>query len=160
MQYAMQSYYNAFRFYRSSVINILIVISTIFGCPPTKSSNLARALGRRRTWRRPAFVSKFDFFDPKNKTLDTIMAIRNDQIRKTLALIPLVAIRIRPPARQRKNNRMKTGRRSIRKIHKQTTTFIGYLKGLPRWHLCLAPTGITRIRLFSVDCGDYRQSGP
>ncbi|KZV33224.1 hypothetical protein F511_44267 [Dorcoceras hygrometricum] len=38
MQYAMQSYYKAFRFYRSSVFNILIVISTVFGCPPTKSS--------------------------------------------------------------------------------------------------------------------------
>ncbi|KZV54391.1 hypothetical protein F511_18060 [Dorcoceras hygrometricum] len=24
---------------------------------------------------------------------------------------------------------------------------------LPRWHLCLAPTMITIIRLFSVDCG-------
>ncbi|KZV20490.1 hypothetical protein F511_34747 [Dorcoceras hygrometricum] len=31
---------------------------------------------------------------------------------------------------------------------------------LPRWHLCLAPTGITIIRLFSVDCGSLRQSGP
>ncbi|KZV28488.1 hypothetical protein F511_14110 [Dorcoceras hygrometricum] len=30
----------------------------------------------------------------------------------------------------------------------------------PRWHLCLAPTGITIIRLFSVDCGSLRQSGP
>ncbi|KZV29077.1 hypothetical protein F511_42769 [Dorcoceras hygrometricum] len=28
------------------------------------------------------------------------------------------------------------------------------------WHLCLAPTGITRTRLFSVDCGSLRQSGP
>ncbi|KZV48148.1 hypothetical protein F511_25428 [Dorcoceras hygrometricum] len=28
------------------------------------------------------------------------------------------------------------------------------------WHLCLAPTGITRTRLFSVDCGRNRQSGP
>ncbi|KZV57360.1 hypothetical protein F511_27371 [Dorcoceras hygrometricum] len=32
--------------------------------------------------------------------------------------------------------------------------------GLPRWHLCLAPTGITIIRLFSVDCASLRQSGP
>ncbi|KZV41988.1 hypothetical protein F511_16936 [Dorcoceras hygrometricum] len=31
---------------------------------------------------------------------------------------------------------------------------------LPRWHLCLAPTVITIIRLFSVDCGSLRQSGP
>ncbi|KZV14407.1 hypothetical protein F511_43210 [Dorcoceras hygrometricum] len=36
----------------------------------------------------------------------------------------------------------------------------GRLSGLPCWHLCLAPTGITRIRLFSVDCGSLRQSGP
>ncbi|KZV49824.1 hypothetical protein F511_43291 [Dorcoceras hygrometricum] len=33
-------------------------------------------------------------------------------------------------------------------------------KRLPCWHLCLAPTGITRTRLFSVDCGSLRQSGP
>ncbi|KZV13605.1 hypothetical protein F511_45232 [Dorcoceras hygrometricum] len=46
------------------------------------------------------------------------------------------------------------------KNHKQTTTFIGCLRGLPCWHLCLAPTGITRIRLFLVDCGSLRQSGP
>ncbi|KZV32236.1 acyl-CoA dehydrogenase-related protein [Dorcoceras hygrometricum] len=39
-------------------------------------------------------------------------------------------------------------------------TFIGCLSGLPCWHLCLAPTGITRIRLLSVDCGSLRQSGP
>ncbi|KZV49988.1 endoribonuclease Dicer2 [Dorcoceras hygrometricum] len=55
---------------------------------------------------------------------------------------------------------MKAGRRSIQKIHKQSTTFIGCLSGLPCWHLCLAPTGITRTRLFSVDCGSLRQSGP
>ncbi|KZV38078.1 ATP synthase subunit-like protein [Dorcoceras hygrometricum] len=50
------------------------------------------------------------------------------------------------------------GRETINtKNHKQTTTFIGCLRGLPCWHLCLTPTGITRIRLFSVDCG---RSGP
>ncbi|KZV45048.1 hypothetical protein F511_25465 [Dorcoceras hygrometricum] len=36
----------------------------------------------------------------------------------------------------------------------------GRSKRIPCWHLCLAPTGITRTRLFSVDCGRYRQSGP
>ncbi|KZV32731.1 hypothetical protein F511_15795 [Dorcoceras hygrometricum] len=78
---------------------------------------------------------------------------------KTLALIPLLWIRIRPPARQRKNNIK--GRETINTINsKQTTTFIGCLSGLPCWHLCLAPTGITIIRLFSVDCGSLRQSGP
>ncbi|KZV38758.1 Antitermination NusB domain-containing protein isoform 1 [Dorcoceras hygrometricum] len=33
-------------------------------------------------------------------------------------------------------------------------------KRIPCWHLCLAPTGVTRTRLFSVDCGRLRQSGP
>ncbi|KZV21218.1 hypothetical protein F511_17952 [Dorcoceras hygrometricum] len=33
-------------------------------------------------------------------------------------------------------------------------------KTLPCWHLCLAPTGITRTRLFSIDCGRNRQSDP
>ncbi|KZV50635.1 hypothetical protein F511_25594 [Dorcoceras hygrometricum] len=69
------------------------------------------------------------------------------------------SIRIRPPARQRKNNRK--GRETINtNSSKFPTTFIGCLSGLPCWHLCLAPTGITRIRLFSVDCGSLRQSGP
>ncbi|KZV52405.1 hypothetical protein F511_32126 [Dorcoceras hygrometricum] len=43
----------------------------------------------------------------------------------------------------------------------------GYFKPYPRrskripcWHLCLAPTGITRTRIFSVDYGRNRQSGP
>ncbi|KZV33523.1 hypothetical protein F511_08603 [Dorcoceras hygrometricum] len=44
-------------------------------------------------------------------------------------------------------------------IQQQTTTFIGCLSELPCWHLCLAPTGVSRIRLFSVDCGSLRQSG-
>ncbi|KZV23116.1 hypothetical protein F511_09154 [Dorcoceras hygrometricum] len=34
------------------------------------------------------------------------------------------------------------------------------LSELPCWNLCLAPTGITRIRLFSIDCGSLRQSDP
>ncbi|KZV20851.1 hypothetical protein F511_40536 [Dorcoceras hygrometricum] len=45
-----------------------------------------------------------------------------------------------------------------KQIH--NSTFIGCSKTLPCWHLCLAPTGITRTRLFSVDCGRNRQSGP
>ncbi|KZV40083.1 hypothetical protein F511_43015 [Dorcoceras hygrometricum] len=53
----------------------------------------------------------------------------------------------------RKNNRKGPGGDQYEKLQKQTTTFIGCLSGLPCWHLCLAPTGITRIRLFSVDCG-------
>ncbi|KZV15591.1 hypothetical protein F511_43128 [Dorcoceras hygrometricum] len=42
----------------------------------------------------------------------------------------------------------------------QISSFIGHSKRIPCWHLCLAPTGITRTRIFSVDCGRYRQSGP
>ncbi|KZV35880.1 hypothetical protein F511_36729 [Dorcoceras hygrometricum] len=54
---------------------------------------------------------------------------------------------------KRKNNRKGPGGDQYEKLQKQTTTFIGCLSGLPCWHLCLAPTGISRIRLFSVDCG-------
>ncbi|KZV24084.1 hypothetical protein F511_07183 [Dorcoceras hygrometricum] len=62
------------------------------------------------------------------------------------------------PRAEEQNNE---GRETINtKNHKQTTTFIGCLSGLPCWNLCLAPTAITRIRLFSVDCGSLRQSGP
>ncbi|KZV25621.1 hypothetical protein F511_08650 [Dorcoceras hygrometricum] len=77
-----------------------------------------------------------------------------------IRMIPLLGIRIRPPARQRKNKQNENREVINTKKHKQTTTFIGCLSGLPCWHLCLAPTGITRTRLFSVDCGSLRQSGP
>ncbi|KZT76914.1 hypothetical protein F511_46060 [Dorcoceras hygrometricum] len=83
------------------------------------------------------------------------MANHIDQIRETLALIPLLVDRIRPPVRQRKNNKHRTGRRSIRKTNRHSTIFIGCLSVLPRWHLCLPPTGVSRTRLFSVYCGSY-----
>ncbi|KZV13525.1 hypothetical protein F511_45312 [Dorcoceras hygrometricum] len=60
-----------------------------------------------------------------------------------------------PPVRQRKNNKHRTGKRSIRKTNRHSTTFIGCFSVLPRWHLCLTPTGVSRTRLFSVDCGSY-----
>ncbi|KZV29944.1 hypothetical protein F511_41597 [Dorcoceras hygrometricum] len=64
----------------------------------------------------------------------------------------VLGIRIRPPARQRKNN--KYSRETINTKNRiQNSTFIGRSKRIPCWHLCLAPTGITRSRLFSVDCG-------
>ncbi|KZV50533.1 hypothetical protein F511_32161 [Dorcoceras hygrometricum] len=72
----------------------------------------------------------------------------------------VLGIRIRPPARQRKNKFYKHREAINTKNSKQATTFIGCLDRLPCWHLCLAPTGITRTRLFSVDCGSLRQSGP
>ncbi|KZT76546.1 receptor-like protein kinase [Dorcoceras hygrometricum] len=62
----------------------------------------------------------------------------------------------RPPVRQRKNNKQKTGRRSIRKIIKSTFYDIHRMFSvIPRWHLCLAPTGVSRTRRFLVDCGRY-----
>ncbi|KZV35685.1 hypothetical protein F511_11242 [Dorcoceras hygrometricum] len=60
--------------------------------------------GGRRMRRRPvAVLRSFDVSILKFNKLDTIMAIHIDQIQKNLALIPLLGIRIRPPARQRKN---------------------------------------------------------
>ncbi|KZV45461.1 hypothetical protein F511_12909 [Dorcoceras hygrometricum] len=53
---------------------------------------VAAAQGGGPATRFPIFV-----FDLKIKMLDTIQAIHIDQIRKTLALIPLLVIRIRPP---------------------------------------------------------------
>ncbi|KZV31620.1 hypothetical protein F511_26672 [Dorcoceras hygrometricum] len=57
--------------------------------------------------------------------------------------------------RQRKNKNF-TGMRSIR-IVKQTyaSSYIGCFNELPVWHLCLAPTGVSRTRRFSVDCGRF-----
>ncbi|KZV20695.1 hypothetical protein F511_09672 [Dorcoceras hygrometricum] len=63
-------------------------------------------------------------------------------------------------ARQRKNNRIKAGRRIKSKKLKTNYDIHRMFKRLPCWHLCLAPTGITRTRLFSVDCGSLRKSGP
>ncbi|KZT76621.1 hypothetical protein F511_46354 [Dorcoceras hygrometricum] len=56
--------------------------------------------------RRPAVASNFRTSDLKFNKLDTIMAISYDQIRATMALIPLLWIRIRPPVRQRKNKNL------------------------------------------------------
>ncbi|KZV51395.1 hypothetical protein F511_17266 [Dorcoceras hygrometricum] len=65
-----------------------------------------------------------------------------------------------PPARQRKNNE-KPGDDQYEKSDNSIIFIHRVFKDeLPCWHLCLAPTGITRIRLFSVDCGSLRQSGP
>ncbi|KZV58698.1 hypothetical protein F511_40912 [Dorcoceras hygrometricum] len=61
-----------------------------------------RGRRRKRRWRGRNFDSDFVSI-LKNKMLDTIQAIHIDQIGETLALIPLLGIRIRPPARQRKN---------------------------------------------------------
>ncbi|KZT76635.1 hypothetical protein F511_46339 [Dorcoceras hygrometricum] len=66
------------------------------------------------------------------------MANNIDQIRETLALIPLFGgSGSDPPVRQRKNKNYRTGRRSIRKIILHSTTFIGclacYLAGTCAW---------------------------
>ncbi|KZV06826.1 phospho-2-dehydro-3-deoxyheptonate aldolase 2, chloroplastic [Dorcoceras hygrometricum] len=48
-------------------------------------------------------------FRSENYMLDTIMATRMIRSGKTLALIPLLGIRIRPPTRQRKNKKQMPG---------------------------------------------------
>ncbi|KZT76465.1 hypothetical protein F511_46510 [Dorcoceras hygrometricum] len=58
-----------------------------------------------------------------------------------------------PPGRQRKNNQ-KLNREAINTKNKSTFYDIHRMfSELPLWHLCLAPTGVSRTRLFSVDCG-------
>ncbi|KZV40055.1 hypothetical protein F511_24721 [Dorcoceras hygrometricum] len=74
-------------------------------------------------------------------------------------MMTLLGIRITPPGGAAEEQKQTAGRRSIRVIQ-NSMTFIGCSKSLPCWHLCLAPTGITITRLFSVDCGRLRQSGP
>ncbi|KZT76207.1 mediator of RNA polymerase II transcription subunit 17-like [Dorcoceras hygrometricum] len=59
------------------------------------------------------------------------------------------------PGRQRKNKNF-TGMRSIRII--KTVLHINIHRVFSRspvWHLCLAPTGVSRTRRFSVDCGRF-----
>ncbi|KZV42702.1 hypothetical protein F511_26807 [Dorcoceras hygrometricum] len=66
-----------------------------------------------------------------------------------------------PPLRLGSGRTKNKGRETINTKNRiQNSTFIGRSKRIPCWHLCLAPTGITRTQLFSVDCGRYRQSGP
>ncbi|KZV06622.1 hypothetical protein F511_45892 [Dorcoceras hygrometricum] len=67
-------------------------------------------------------------FDSEIKTLDTIQANHIDQIRENLGSDTTVGDPDPPP---------------------------GCFSVLPRWHLCLAPTGVSRTRRFSVDCGSY-----
>ncbi|KZV16636.1 hypothetical protein F511_44278 [Dorcoceras hygrometricum] len=71
-----------------------------------------------------------------------------------MALIPLLGIRIAPRSgsgRQKLQNR-----EAINTINKSTFYDIHRMFSvLPRWHLCLAPTGVSRTRRFSVDCGRY-----
>ncbi|KZV18829.1 hypothetical protein F511_09652 [Dorcoceras hygrometricum] len=56
----------------------------------------------------PEFRFRFRLDSEKFNKLDTIMANHIDQIRETLALIPQLGIRIRPPVTQRKNNKQRT----------------------------------------------------
>ncbi|KZT76118.1 hypothetical protein F511_46853 [Dorcoceras hygrometricum] len=59
------------------------------------------------------------------------------------------------PGRQRKNKNL-TGMRSIRIIKTDMCINIHRVfSKSPVWHLCLAPTGVSRTRRFSVDCGSY-----
>ncbi|KZT76959.1 zinc finger CCCH domain-containing protein 45-like [Dorcoceras hygrometricum] len=74
----------------------------------SRASARVHALGREAPPRKAAARrpdQSFVFPILKFNKLDTIMAIHIDQIRKTLALIPLLGIRIRPLARQRKNKK-------------------------------------------------------
>ncbi|KZV58556.1 GDSL esterase/lipase-like [Dorcoceras hygrometricum] len=78
--------------------------------PCATGAQVARAHARERKAPPCAAAARwpdpnFDFSILKIKTLDTIMALSIDQIRKTLALIPLLVSGSRPPARQRKNRK-------------------------------------------------------
>ncbi|KZV35027.1 hypothetical protein F511_19774 [Dorcoceras hygrometricum] len=84
-------------------------------------------------------------------------AISYDQIRKTLAP---VGDPDPPPGKAAEEHRIDSRETINTKNRIQNSTCIGRSKRIPCWNLCLAPTGITRTRLFSVDCGRYRQSGP
>ncbi|KZT75708.1 mediator of RNA polymerase II transcription subunit 17-like [Dorcoceras hygrometricum] len=93
--------------------------------------------------------------DLKLNELDTIRHNSYDQIRETMALIPLLGIRIRPPVRQRKNKNYRN-REAINTNNSSICIDIHRVfSQLPVWHLCLAPTGVSRTRHFSVDCGRF-----
>ncbi|KZV54296.1 hypothetical protein F511_31652 [Dorcoceras hygrometricum] len=65
-----------------------------------------------------------------------------------------------PPPGEAAEEQKTNGRETINTIDNKTIVIHRVFKTLPCWHLCLAPTGITRTRLFSVDCGRNRQYGP
>ncbi|KZT75995.1 hypothetical protein F511_46980 [Dorcoceras hygrometricum] len=82
---------------------------------------IARSCVRRR--KRRWCGREFDFpVDSKSEIqwLDTIQANHIDQIRATMALIPLLGIRIRPPVRQRKNKNLEN-REAINTIKNNST---------------------------------------
>ncbi|KZV48491.1 protein NUCLEAR FUSION DEFECTIVE 4 [Dorcoceras hygrometricum] len=62
----------------------------------------------------------------------------------------LLGIRIRPPG-QAAEERKTENREAINTKNKSTFYDIHRMFSvLPRWHLCLAPTGVSRTRLFSI----------
>ncbi|KZT75705.1 mediator of RNA polymerase II transcription subunit 17-like [Dorcoceras hygrometricum] len=73
-----------------------------------------------------------------------------------MALIPLLGlVRIRTPAGSGRTKNL-TGMRSIRIIKTDLRINIHRVfSRSPVWHLCLAPTGVSRTRCFSVDCGRF-----
>ncbi|KZV06993.1 aspartic protein nepenthesin-1-like [Dorcoceras hygrometricum] len=60
-----------------------------------------------------------------------------------------------PPGQAAEEQNYRTGRRSIRKTNLNSYDIHRVFSVLPRWHLCLDPTGVSRTRLFSVDCGRF-----
>ncbi|KZV29868.1 golgin subfamily B member 1-like [Dorcoceras hygrometricum] len=70
-----------------------------------------------------------------------------------------LAVRHAPPRTHGPNNPTLTPHnRSFKEGKKypgRILQHVGMFSVLPRWHLCLAPTGVSRTRLFSVDCGRY-----
>ncbi|KZT76911.1 hypothetical protein F511_46064 [Dorcoceras hygrometricum] len=90
----------------------------------------------------------------------TIMAIHIDQIQEKPGSDTTV-VDPDPPPGQAAEEQFTENREAINTKNKLTFYDIHRMFSvLPRWHLCLAPTVITIIRLFSVDCGSLRQSGP
>ncbi|KZV07161.1 hypothetical protein F511_45358 [Dorcoceras hygrometricum] len=104
--------------------------------PARDAKACARRGGRRRARRRPG--DSLPDFHPGNHGSDTTVGDPDP-----------------PSGRQRKNNQ-KLNREAINTKNKSTSYDIHRMFSvLPRWHLCLAPTDVSRTRLFSVDCGRF-----
>ncbi|KZV36294.1 hypothetical protein F511_18709 [Dorcoceras hygrometricum] len=110
------------------------------------------------TRRAAALVQACDASPKMRDVRATIGGHSCDESAASARLACAMALGVAPPHAAASGGSGRTKNREpggdqYEKTNQHSTTFIGCFSVLPCWHLCLAPTGVSRTRLFSVDCG-------